>query len=214
MNMLKNYISSNYTKNESINQNNIITGDSIAESTMQDYPPMTRSWCYDSDKNKYRNDTGTLAKYLEIYTSKFFMNCGLSGNTIAQLIARWDTHISLFSPPITIINIGINDTVAARTVNQIKEDFETLFVLCTGNTAFMSLPYRVIEDRLVDIIEINSWLSDRCSTLGFLFIDWYAWSVANSGGEYFYDDIHPNASGYNYMAENIILPALQSVSWV
>ena len=66
-----------------------------------------------------------------------FINSGISGNTSAQMLERFDRDVARFQPDLTIVTCGGNDSNPARSISE-KEFMENLKTLHARLTALGS----------------------------------------------------------------------------
>lgn len=194
-----------------MNQNNIVIGDSIAEGA-----GFAQGWLR-SGGEKYRNVAGVPSYYMEQYTGKFWINMGYDGNLIADVIARINTHVTPYNPPMILLHVGINTVNnTILTEQQIKDSFDTIFTAFAGyKVAVMSLPYQTKNGKLATIQALNTWLEGRCTALGMAWVNYYPYVEANGGNAAVYvDDIHPKAAGYAAIIPNYVIPPMQAKGWI
>lgn len=192
-----------------INQNNIVIGDSIAEGAA-----IARGWCYDGSQ-KYRNKVGVPAYYLEAETGIFWMNCGLSGDTTAQVIARWSQHCSSFNPNFVLVHVGINDVnQGVLSEAEIETNLASIITLCASyKTIIMSLPYQA-GAKLSLIQNINAYLLANVTGVNYLYLSsYYNYVQTHTGTDSYIDAIHPSAKGNSEIAV-LIKQAMQIKGWL
>jgi acyl-CoA thioesterase-1 len=136
-------------------------------------------------------------------------NLGVSGQTTAEMLARFDREVPDDAGAIIIAG-GLNDVFAGIPRAEIIDNIEAMvqeaqaitdrvFVCalppCTGDS-------EAIED---EIVALNEAYQEVCDVTGATYVDWYAALVANDGsrdsGYSDPDGVHPNAEGNARLAE-------------
>lgn len=117
--------------------------------------------------------------------------------------------------PILLIHAGIRDVCSSDTVNTIKNNFTAIFNLCSEfRVVVMSLPYKA-GAFLTKIQEINTWLLNTCTSLGYVFVDYFSYGQAhNTDSNRYYDEINPKSLGISEIVNNYIIPALVSNNYI
>lgn len=148
-----------------------------------------------------------------IYT---ITNKGVSGNKLSDMLARFSTDVVGLSPNNVIIQGGVNDAYALRTLASMQSDVEDMVALSTAaNIApiLTTIPpskgnvaYTTAIQTLVD--QYNYWIEDYATTNDYQLIDLNIVLADTDGmtlkAEYDSGDfLHPNTAGYTALGEYI-----------
>jgi lysophospholipase L1-like esterase len=204
----------------------VVIGDSIA----QGYPDLgsrlNRSGdpTYDSD---YPNITGQFSTEFSRLFGFHFYNHGISGQTTAQVWARWRRDVlgEVYDPgdgrgsqtlpgkaDFVYVDIGVNDlkTTSGLTVTDTENNLLAMAQSCITNNIpviFSNIAFRsdFNETQHNNIIAIDNWMINTLIPLGIVVFDQYKFSLdVNNPNqvrfEYYADDTHPNKAGYNRLA--------------
>jgi lysophospholipase L1-like esterase len=158
-----------------------------------------------------RYPEGNFASYLQTYTKYPFVNKGIGGNQILNVINRWSSDVVALNPDIVVLHIGVNDSkYGTNYVEERKSHFLTLLDLCSAyHCIVMSIPYyQYVSEYQFDVINavnlLNVFLKNQCLQRKFMFFDYYEWSrLAVNSGAYGYnvDGIHPGITGTQKISE-------------
>lgn len=138
-------------------------------------------------------------RWLAYLTGGYVKNSGVSGNTLAQVLARLSADVFAYSPGICVIMCGTNDiggTDAAMiaTIKQITQAIlqaNILPVWCTITTR-SDFPTRVPQIR-----RINMWLAAYVQDFGLPLADLFTTTAQSDGtpiAGYLTDGLHPSTS--------------------
>lgn len=168
------------------------TGVTIGDSIVQRYPE------------------GNFASYLTQYTKIAWINKGIGGDQILDVIDRWATDVVALNPDIILIHVGVNDSkYELDYVEERKAHFSTLLDLCVHyHCIVMSVPYIGGAQGNAGVTAaaklLNVFLKNECTRRGFKFFDYWIWSFVNvNAGKYGYntDGIHPDVTGTQKISE-------------
>ena len=181
---------------------------------------------YENDDSKPAEQKGDSPFFL----SHGFLNKGVSGNTTAQMLARFDTDIVANHPEKVVILAGTNDLAGNDTPDHSSRSSDYIL----GNIATMaqkSLAAGADEVLICSVLpvseyywrtsivpmpliqELNAKLQAYCNaTAGCTYVDYYSsWlNAAGTGPKdgLTYDGVHPSVTGCNLL-ESIISPYLE-----
>ena len=150
---------------------------------------------------------------------------GWKAEQIDENVASW---LDIYTPDIVLLHIGTNDISAGQTlqstVNEIESIVDKIYNFNKGKAILLSkliprLPNanndEVRTDNLNSIIE-QLYTNKFNQGYNIYLVDHFSAFKANSNwiNDYMYDDVHPNNTGYNKMAQtyftvlqNVTLPA-------
>jgi lysophospholipase L1-like esterase len=144
------------------------------------------------------------------------VDLGVSGNTTAQMRARFAQHLASFAPAYTVVLGGVNDLMTSRTAEQIEADLQAMYTAAhnTGSkvVAVTMTPWKTSanwsEARQAATDAVNAWILATATDVDYR-IDAYtaledpgapdALLAANDSG----DHLHPSATGYTLLGTTI-----------
>lgn len=150
----------------------------------------------------------------QAYFSKKVIDRGISGQTSAQMLARFYADVIALHPRIVHIIAGSND-IAGNTgptsPEAYKNNMRAMVDLATTHGIRVIVGAIPPADRFwwapalrpsMQIRELNTWLKSFAHERGLAFIDYHAAMTTPEGGmrpELSNDGVHPNAAGYALM---------------
>ena len=162
---------------------------------------------------------------LELYFNPTVLkiNRGIGNDTTVYGAKRFVADVLQFDPKAVVILMGINDLLTMapdlwkrtkgaepdKVISEIESNFRNMLSKCGGIKIYLcsvlpqSLcpPYdREFFDR--NIVRTNEMLKSLCKEFGAEYVDYYG-AMAQDGllpDAYTYDGVHPNAQGYEIMA--------------
>lgn len=158
----------------------------------------------------------------EFFANNGFLNCGISGQVTAQMVARFEKDIIANAPEVVIICGGTNDIAQnkgyvsnrqimknIKTMTRLAEQNGIKVILCTILPA-AKYPWKPEINPVAPIQNMNRRIARfaKCKKRGF--IDLYTPLAAPDGSlpkKLSKDGVHPNSHCYNIM-EKIILSNL------
>jgi len=136
-------------------------------------------------------------------------NLGIAGNKSADMLARFDTDVTPFTPQTVFVAAGANDIATAVTLATFQTNIKAIVAKCrtigavpiiasifpNNNTDGVS-----VASKHATIIKWNVWLRRYCSIHGIIYIDFYSQSVDPATGNYLAaygtgDGTHPGVAG-------------------
>lgn len=155
----------------------------------------------------------------EYFPGKPYVNRGISGQTTAQMLVRFQQDVIALQPKAVVILAGTND-IAGNTGPMRLEDIEANYTsfaeLARANgigIVFSSvLPVHNYTSDAQEffaqrspekIVELNRWLKAYCVAHGCVYLDYFSAMVDKNGllrKELADDGLHPNQAGYKLMA--------------
>ena len=158
--------------------------------------------------------------YLQKKVNFSVINAGVSGDTTAQGLARVDSDVLSKDPDIVIILLGANDVFSDIPISTTQNNLQNIInKVDSGNrkiylakfytdatAAAMSIP----SDTITQYNNMFTTLAASSNKITLIEDIWTGvWGIHMS------DNIHPNARGYEIMADNIfnaIKPCLQTIN--
>ncbi len=147
------------------------------------------------------------------FPGKDYINKGISGQTTAQMLARFDSDVLALDPDVAVILGGTNDLAGLIPVDTIFKN-----IVAMGMKAYKKgvkvvfssvLPVsdccKTIEPSAL-IIELNMKLRQFAAEAGFLFVDYHHLMRNSTGGlkkELTFDGVHVNIEGCKVMTETL-----------
>jgi lysophospholipase L1-like esterase len=162
------------------------------------------------------------------FPSRPYVNRGISGQTTAQMLIRFQPDVANLHPAAVVILAGTND-IAGNTGPMSLEDVENNFsamaaIARANNIAVVVssiLPVHNYTERsqiffpsrsMDKIRALNTWLKDFAARNHYPYVDYYSAMLDDKGllkRDLAEDGLHPNATGYALMAK-MLEPAIQS----
>jgi lysophospholipase L1-like esterase len=144
------------------------------------------------------------------------IDLGVSGNTTAQMRARFAQHLASFAPAYTVVLGGGNDLMASRTAAQVQTDLQAMYTAAHNAGAIVvavtMTPWKNAANwsaaRQTDTDTINAWILNTATDVDYR-VDAYTaledpgapdtLLAANDSG----DHLHPSATGYTLLGTTI-----------
>jgi lysophospholipase L1-like esterase len=151
-----------------------------------------------------------------------FINRGVSGNCIDDLVGRWDRDCLDLRPDVVSVLIGINDTWRHCTydsiassemfeeayrgiLNRTKETCDPVFILCEPFLLHVSGEAEAFRDELDKRIDIVKKLKDEFNALYVPFDTMFTEASQDVDPAYWAPDgVHPTPAGHALMAKEWI----------
>jgi len=163
----------------------------------------------------------------KFFPGKPYVNRGISGQTTAQMLVRFQQDVVHLKPAAVVILAGTNDlagNTGLSTLPMIEDNLTSMAEIAQANGIRVILasllpaseyPWRTGVHPAAAIRELNAWIKQYCKEHGFTYLDYYA-AMANAQGgldpTLAKDGVHPTAAGYAIMvplAEKSIAAALK-----
>jgi lysophospholipase L1-like esterase len=149
------------------------------------------------------------------FPGKAYVNRGISGQTTAQMVARFRQDVVNLRPKVVVILAGTNDVAGntgPMTPEMTENNWQSMADLAKANgikvifasiTPSTDFPWRKGLHPAEKIRALNVWLQGYCANHGFIYLDYYS-ALANVDGgmksEYTVDGVHASVKGYEVMA--------------
>jgi lysophospholipase L1-like esterase len=142
------------------------------------------------------------------------INRGISGQTSAQMLVRFQADVVALRPKVVHILAGTNDVAGnggPTSAQDFKNNVMSMVEIAKANGISVILgsippaaafPWRPEVKPVQRIRELNAWLRDYAASQGLRFIDYYKDLVGTAGelkADLGNDGVHPNRSGYRIM---------------
>lgn len=151
-----------------------------------------------------------------------FIGRGISGQTSAEMLVRFQSDVILLKPKTVVINAGTNDIAQNNGTITLEHILQNIISMC--ELAKMNHIRPVLSSVLPanhfwwnealkpaqDIVTLNGMIRDYAVKNRITYVDYYSSLVDKNGGlnpKYSGDGVHPNLTGYGVM-ETIILKTL------
>ncbi len=138
-------------------------------------------------------------------------NAGISGNTSAQMLARFDADVTPNAPHIVTLMEGTNDSrqVPPTAVTTVAANFRAMVAKCReiGATPVLinTPPAEGTGDMMVAVDAYNNWMRQYAADEGLILVDVYSALTDPATGLYKsalnLDNVHPNAAGQKVIGD-------------
>ena len=162
----------------------------------------------------------------DFFLGKPYVNRGISGQTTAQMVVRFEQDVVHLKPAVVLILAGTNDVAGntgPMTADMTLDNFAAMAAIAKSNgikvviasiTPASAYPWKPGVHPADAIRAINVRLKEMCAREGLVYVDYYTPMTNAAGGldaELAKDGVHPTAKGYEIMgplAEKGIASAL------
>ncbi|MDE3106276.1 MAG: SGNH/GDSL hydrolase family protein [Acidobacteriota bacterium] len=163
----------------------------------------------------------------EFFPGRPYVNRGISGQTTAQMVVRFEQDVVRLQPAVVLILAGTNDVAGntgPMTPEMTMDNFRAMVAIAKQNHIRVVLasilpasayPWKPGVQPAEPIRELNRQLQALCAEQGLVYVDYYDAMTNAAGGldkDLASDGVHPTAKGYAIMAplaEKGIAAALQ-----
>ncbi len=144
-----------------------------------------------------------------------YINRGISGQTMPQMLIRFQQDVVHLHPAAVIVLAGANDiagNTGPSTPQMIEDNFVSMAAIAKQSGIKMviasilpaaAFPWRPGIKPAEQIRQLNQWLKDFCAREGLVYLDYYSSMVDGQGGMrpgLSSDGVHPTVEGYAIMA--------------
>ena len=151
----------------------------------------------------------------EFFPGKPYVNRGISGQTTAQMVVRFEQDVVHLKPAVVVILAGTNDVAGntgPMTEGMTEDNFEAMVAIAKGSgikvviasiTPASGYPWKLTVKPAESIKALNAGLKAMCAREGLVYLDYYTPMTNAAGGldtELALDGVHPTAKGYEVMA--------------
>jgi lysophospholipase L1-like esterase len=152
-----------------------------------------------------------LESYVE-KSGKSVYNRGISGDTSDRFLERFDDTVLALKPANLVLLIGTNDLSLINDIDYIYGNIKQVVIksksVCDNIILQSVYPVEAKNKKKNKSIEVlNDKLKTLCETENITYLDMYSLLLDANGGfnsKYTYDGLHPNALGFEIVAEQII----------
>ena len=164
--------------------------------------------------------------FAELFPGKNYVARGVSGETTARVLARFQHDVVALKPDVVVILAGTNDIAqndGPVTLEQIEDNIASMAdiarehhiaVVLSSVLPVLDYHWRKGLQPVPKIRALNQWIRAYAASRGAVYLDYYSAMVDSAGGlrvELTADGVHPNLAGFKTMtplAENAIHSAL------
>ncbi len=151
----------------------------------------------------------------EYFSTKSYINRGISGQTTPQMLIRFRTDVVALQPDTVVILAGINDiaeNTGPTTLEMIANNIFSMAELAKANQIKVILcsvlpaydfPWNPNQNPAEKIIALNTMIKNYADAKGILYLDYFSAMKDERNGlktAYSGDGVHPNKLGYQIMA--------------
>lgn len=156
------------------------------------------------------------SKYGSVFfPGKPYLNRGISGQTTAQMLLRFEQDVVALQPAVVVILAGSNDIAGNAgpiSLERIEDNLRAMAVLATSagirvvlasQQPTTSFPWNPGTHPAADLLALSAWERSYARQHGLVYLDYYA-ALVGADGSYkpglSVDGVHPTAKGYDVMA--------------
>ncbi len=149
------------------------------------------------------------------FPGKPYVNRGISGQTTAQMLVRFQQDVVALKPAVVVVLGGINDiagNAGESTLPMIEDNLRSMVAIAQANGIRMVLssvlpaidfPWRKGLHPADKVRDLNAWLRQYAAAHGCTYLDYYS-AMADKDGAMkpglSKDNVHPTPAGYAIMA--------------
>lgn len=150
----------------------------------------------------------------EFFPGKNYIGRGVSGQTTAQILTRFQRDAVALHPDVVVILAGTNDIAengGPVTLEMIQDNIASMADIARAHHigVVLSSVLPVLDYRwhkglqpVPKIRALNGWMKSYAAKTGAVYLDYYSAMVDSAGGlraELTKDGVHPNEAGYRVM---------------
>lgn len=163
---------------------------------------ITDSWGRRGDETKF-------------FPGKPYVNRGISGQTTAQMLVRFEQDVVHLKPAVVVILAGTNDlagNTGLASLEMIEDNFQAMVAIAKASGIRVVLasvlpatdyPWRRGLQPAAKIKTLNAWMKTYAGQNGCVYLDYHS-AMSNAAGgldpKLAEDGVHPTAAGYAVMA--------------
>lgn len=139
---------------------------------------------------------------------QYVANAGISGDTAAGMLARFDADVTVWNPNIVSLLVGRNDLNTDQTAWRTSVAAIIAKIRGIGATPIMCtiLPTNTDATAKQKIHTMNKWIRTYAASQGIIVLDFYAQAIDPATGGFLAsygvtDGIHPAPAGYRLMGD-------------
>jgi lysophospholipase L1-like esterase len=151
----------------------------------------------------------------KFFPGKPYINRGISGQTTAQMLVRFEQDVVHLKPAVVVILAGTNDlagNTGLASLEMIEDNFAAMVAIAKANGIRVVLasvlpvteyPWRPGLHPAEKVKALNAWLKSYARQQGCVYLDYYS-AMSNAAGgldpKLAEDGVHPTPAGYAIMA--------------
>lgn len=166
---------------------------------------------------------GWIRLHPEFFSSKPYVNRGISGQTTPQMLVRFRPDVINLKPSVIVILAGINDiagNTGPSTLEMIEDNLASMVDLAKVNGVPVVLssvlpafdfPWRPGMQPAETVVDLNVWIKKYAEENGCVYLDYFTPMADEKHalkGELTLDGVHPTLAGYKVM-EPLVEAAIQ-----
>jgi lysophospholipase L1-like esterase len=139
----------------------------------------------------------------------YVRNAGVTGNTSAQMLARFDTDVTPYTPTVVTLLAGRNDIGGAVSLATFQANMQAIVakIRAIGASPVLCTIPPTTSTAGITTAQWNQWIRVYAASIGAPLLDFYNILVDPATGSYLSgydsgDHIHPNAAGYFAMGQH------------
>ncbi|MBO7403770.1 MAG: SGNH/GDSL hydrolase family protein [Clostridia bacterium] len=146
------------------------------------------------------------------------VNRGISGNTVRDLLARWQEDALDERPDALLLLVGVNDCSAIAAMNMTTEEYGTIYRELlrsvrevSPEVRFILLePFLIVDDpkRMGILDELRGTVRTIAEEDGAVFIplqdDFERFAARDGAALWLWDGVHPTEAGHYHIAEKVL----------
>jgi acyl-CoA thioesterase I len=153
--------------------------------------------------------------FADLFPGKNYIGRGVSGQTTAQILTRFQHDVVALRPDAVVILAGTNDIAengGPVTLEMIEDNIASMndiarahhiSVVLSSVLPVLDYPWRKGLQPAPKILALNAWIKSYASAHGAVYLDYHSAMVDSAGGlraDLTRDGVHPNLAGYRVMA--------------
>ena len=157
------------------------------------------------------------------FSSKPYINRGISGQTTPQMLIRFKPDVINLKPSVVVILAGINDiagNTGPSTLEMIEDNLSSMAEIALANGVAVVLssvlpaydfPWRPGLQPAEKVVQLNVWIKNYASNHKCIYLDYFTPMSDQKHAlkaEYTEDGVHPTLAGYKIM-EPLVVEAIQ-----
>lgn len=153
--------------------------------------------------------------FADLFPGKSYTGRGVSGETTAQILTRFQRDVVALRPDAVVILAGTNDIAengGPVTLEMIEDNIASMAdiarahrirVVLSSVLPVLDYSWRKGLQPVPKIRALNAWIKSYALSTNAVYLDYYSAMVDSAGGlraDFAKDGVHPNLAGYRVMA--------------